>query len=201
MSEDKRYYRQRLPHFTPNDSPYFGTFRLANSLPGDLLRRTRLQSEAGIIPFHEYDRLLDRGGNGEHWLKDSRLANIVVQALHHFADDRYRLWAFTVMSNHVHVVLTLNEGESLWRVLHSIKSFTAHECNAVLRRRGAFWQHESYDHVVREYEFGKIIFYVLRNPVKAGLVSSIRAWPYSYVNSSLDGFDDTEYMQMGAFRE
>lgn len=195
MSTDTGFYRQNLPHFTPNDSPYFVTFRLANTLPMDLLRTKKLQSDAGTISFREYDRLLDRAESGDHWLKDPRLAKVVMDAMHFHEHTRYTLWAYTVMSNHGHVMLSLNDGERLWDVLRMIKSFTARQCNDLLRRQGAFWQHESYDHVVRQNEFAKTIFYILRNPVAAGLVDRIADWPYSYVNPELNGFDDTEYLQ------
>jgi REP element-mobilizing transposase RayT len=195
MPEAKGFYRRALPHFTPNDAPYFVTYRLADTLPGDLIRKAKFQNEEGTMPFREYDRLLDRAQHGNQWLKDGRLAGVVCESLHFWAEKRYTLWAFTVMSNHVHVALSLNDGENLWDVLQSLKSFTARKCNQILQRHGEFWQHESYDHVIRQNEFGKIIFYILRNPVKAGLVTSVREWPYSYVNPSLEGFDDTEYLQ------
>ena len=55
----------------------------------------------------------------------------------------------------------------------------------MLKREGAFWQSESYDHVVRnDVELKRIIAYVLNNPVKAGLVENWQDWPYSYVNEA-----------------
>jgi len=51
----------------------------------------------------------------------------------------------------------------------------------VLGRRGAFWQHENYDHVVRDKaELSRIITYVLENPVKAELVGPHDQWEWSY---------------------
>jgi REP element-mobilizing transposase RayT len=195
MSKEEGFYRRLLPHFTPNDAPYFVTYRLAGSLPSDKIRRSRMMSDASRISFHEYDRLLDAGQHGHHWLKDNRLAQVVADSLHFWEDKRYTLHAYTIMSNHVHVAFSLYNGENLWEVLQSLKSYTGRKCNALLGRRGEFWQHESYDHVIRQNEFAKIIFYILRNPVKANLVDSIKDWPHSYVHPSLLGFDDTEYLQ------
>ena len=46
-----------------------------------------------------------------------------------------------------------------------------------------FWQHESYDHVVRdENELGRIVEYVLNNPVKVGFCENWEDWKYSYCN-------------------
>ncbi|MAU00364.1 MAG: hypothetical protein CL608_24750 [Anaerolineaceae bacterium] len=62
--------------------------------------------------------------------------------------------------------------------MHSLKRYTAVEANKVLGRQGQFWQHESYDHIVRdEAELQRIRQYVLNNPVKAGLVDSAEQWP------------------------
>jgi putative transposase len=204
--DQKTFYRRNLPHFTPNDAPYFVTYRLAGSLPKDYdenatwkvaphSKGRRERSEAHSMKFRDYDRLLDAGKLGPHWLKNSEAAKIVFDSLQFFDGERYQLWAATIMSNHVHVVFTLRKDLNLWDVLHSLKSYTANECNKVLGRRGAFWQHESYDHVVREYEFANIIFYILRNPVKAGLCQTYSEWPYSYVSPELHGFDETEYLQ------
>ena len=101
------------------------------------------------------------------------------------------------MPNHVHLVISLKEQINLHEVLHSLKRHTARDCNKLLNRTGAFWQHESYDHVIRDGEFGRIVFYVLRNPVKAGLCKKFSDWPYSYVSPELDGFDENELFQRG----
>ena len=107
------------------------------------------------------------------------------------------------MSNHVHVVFTplamqssrtdiVNSAENtaqtkglcynpLSSIMQSLKGYTAHKANHLLGRSGAFWQRESYDHVVRDAsEWQRIITYVLNNPVKAGLVDSWEKWQWSY---------------------
>ena len=67
------------------------------------------------------------------------------------------------------------------KIMESLKGYTARKCNKALHRSGAFWQTESYDHVVRDgTEFDRIVNYVLNNPVKAGLVSEWQQWKWSY---------------------
>ncbi|MCX6151737.1 MAG: hypothetical protein NTX22_14535 [Ignavibacteriales bacterium] len=69
------------------------------------------------------------------------------------------------------------------KILQDLKKFTAVNCNKLLNRSGSFWQHESYDHVVRdEKELKRIVEYVLNNPVKAGLCEKWEDWKYSYCN-------------------
>jgi REP element-mobilizing transposase RayT len=65
--------------------------------------------------------------------------------------------------------------------MHSLKRYTARQANQLLGREGAFWQHENYDHVVRdEEEWQRIITYILNNPVKAGLVQNWEDWEWTY---------------------
>ncbi len=65
--------------------------------------------------------------------------------------------------------------------MHNIKRNSAKQANAALGRTGQFWQHESYDHFVRdEAELGRILQYVINNPVKAGLVADWHDWKWTY---------------------
>ena len=65
--------------------------------------------------------------------------------------------------------------------MQSLKGFTSREANRLLERSGTFWEHESYDHFVRdEDEWKRIIAYVLNNPVKAGFVKDWKEWEWSY---------------------
>jgi putative transposase len=58
--------------------------------------------------------------------------------------------------------------------------------NKLLKRKGIFWQHESYDHVVRDQdECSRIIRYVLENPVKAGLAGSAGEWKWNYYKEGM----------------
>lgn len=61
--------------------------------------------------------------------------------------------------------------------MQNLKSFTAHEANRILGRRGPFWQAESYDHWVREGEnLERLVDYICWNPVNAGLVKEPHKW-------------------------
>ena len=139
------------------------------------------------------------------WMQDERVAERVADNLHRLDGDAYRLDAYCVMSNHVHTVFKpfLSEEElcesvdedghsvfisrypGLSRIMHSLKGRSARECNTVLSRTGCFWEHESFDHVVRRGKFKATLRYVLNNPVKAGLVRGWREWRWSYCRSEL----------------
>jgi hypothetical protein len=57
--------------------------------------------------------------------------------------------------------------------------------NRILSRTGQFWEHESFDHVVRQGKFFQTIKYVLNNPVKAGLVKEWRQWRWCHCRDEL----------------
>ena len=73
-----------------------------------------------------------------------------------------------------------------YKILQRLKWRTAFKANKILHRRGAFWQHESYDHVVRnQSECDRIVVYTLNNPVKAGLIQNWEDWKWNYVKTEL----------------
>jgi putative DNA methylase len=62
-------------------------------------------------------------------------------------------------------------------IMHNLKGYTAHEANRLLGCSGQFWQHESYDHWVRDDdELERIVEYIVWNPVKAKLVREPHEW-------------------------
>ncbi len=66
------------------------------------------------------------------------------------------------------------------RIMQSVQSYTGRRCNELLGLSGPFWQHESYDHFVRDdEELLRIIHYIENNPVKAKIVTSPEQWPWS----------------------
>ena len=123
---------------------------------------------------------------------DHRVAAAVRDAMLYFAGDRYDLLAYVVMPNHVHWVFRPLPAWNDRReqggdcrsarevVVHSFCRHSAIVCNRMLRRTGPFWQHESYDRVVRnDAELQRIVDYVELNPVKAGLCDRPEAWEFS----------------------
>ncbi len=123
--------------------------------------------------FADYQRLFPNrleqwldGGYGECLLHKDGVSEIVERALRHFDGDRYTLGEFVVMPNHVHVLATPLGENALPDILHSWKSYTAHEINRVLLRTGPVWQEEYFDHLVRDaHSLECFAAYIAQNPI------------------------------------
>ena len=209
------FRRRHLPHWDVGDRPVFITACLAGSLPAVFRRRIdeyqreleqrvrpedvsldewRYRNEKLLFAF--IDELLDDASPVKH-LADNRLAEMVQNAILHFANERYRLLAFVVMPSHHH---WLFQPDEVWAasivkqqrdsrrptrtpreiISHSLQSYTGTMGNRLLESTGQFWQSETFDHWVRdEAECYRIINYIENNPVKAGLAPVPEAWKYS----------------------
>lgn len=217
MSEGTVFYRRNLPHIHPKDGIIFITVRLAGSLPAHVAKRLKEEKESEINSlqkkysgkefriqkhnldkryFAKYDNLLDDLKTGPMWLKEERIAQIVVDKIHYLDGKKYHLMAYCIMSNHYHLVIDMmgfydstptntagkTKDYAVADAMRLLNGNTARFCNLALGRTGAFWDHESYDHFARdEEEFYRIIEYVLNNPVKAGLVKNWQDWKWSYL--------------------
>jgi REP element-mobilizing transposase RayT len=181
--------RGKLPHWEEYYAIYFVTFRLADSLPQSVLRkfefeRTNIIATAktagrALMSFEinrleelfseQIEQKLDAGA-GRCFLTNPAVADQVSETLQHFDRVRYHLYAWSVMPNHVHVLFRLLAAYELADVLHTWKSYSAKNANRLLGRTGKFWQHEYYDHLIRnEEEFYRTVTYILDNPRKSGL--------------------------------
>ncbi|MCF6284220.1 MAG: transposase [Candidatus Hydrogenedentes bacterium] len=178
--------RRHLPHWRLGGSFCFLTWRLFDSLPQEKLKAWRAEKQAWLMEHpkpwdtrttNEYrerfpkrlDAWLD-AGYGACYLRDPVCARIVANALHFFDGERYDLASFVVMPNHVHVLMQLRGGTELESLTHSLKSYSAQEINKLLERRGAFWQQEGFDHLLRGIpHLDRCLSYIQQNPEKAHL--------------------------------
>src|SRR5579871_2906066 len=143
------FYRRNLPHWQPEKSTIFLTWRLYGSLPKGLAERLRKFSGEPGKQFAGAEFVLDAAASGPDWLKDSEIAAIVERAiLQGWRLGQYELRAHVVMPNHVHVLL--DPLVLIQRLTSGIKGVSARHANLKLGRTGNhFWQDESFDHWIR----------------------------------------------------
>ena len=129
----KQFYRRKLPHIHPPNATLFVTFRLAGTIPKNILHqwkeeRVWLQNEVARMSRMEDDRIFDvdqqrtrlldfqrrwfvkfeeilhKEETGPVWMKDPRIADLIQESLHYRDGKVFRLDSYSIMSNHVHTV-------------------------------------------------------------------------------------------------
>lgn len=187
-----------LPHWQQPGATYFITYRTIDSIPQaamNLILRSRddwlswhgidatkdewhrqlgslsmrLQATFRRMFATEFENQLDQLA-GECELRRPELAKIVADSLHHFDGERYRIGAFVVMPNHVHVLARVFPNHAMLDQCYSWKHFQAYRIHQALSLTGHFFQSESFDHLVRDDDhFWKFHRYIAANPEKARL--------------------------------
>ncbi len=149
MPEDLLKWYRNLPHWEQRGATYFITFRVLT----------------GELPPEERQVVLDAClfWNGRRWDVD----------------------AVVVMPDHVHLLVRMcikpnSEAYFLLSdVIHSVKSFTAHQIARRRRRAGPVWQDERFDRIIRDQaEWEEKLQYIANNPVKRGLCADYLDYPY-----------------------
>ena len=185
--------RGYLPHIDAENITQFITFRLADSMPQNLLEKWRSELESGEITDVDMRKRIELfldSGYGSCCLRDRRVAEVIRDTLLKWNGIRYRLIAWVIMPNHVHLLIELGTEFSLSEVMHSIKSYTAHEANGILGQKGRFWSVESFDRYIRDARhFRNTVAYIENNPVKAGLCERPEVWEFSSAFGRGVGFD------------
>jgi putative transposase len=91
--------------------------------------------------------------------------DLAVATLRYFENERYELYVFVVMNDHVHVILRTFKDHQLERLLQSLKSYSANQLHKYFGRTGKIWQAESFDRIVRnEEEYYQKAKYIYDNP-------------------------------------
>ena len=144
--------RGYLPHFVKAGANYFVTFRLADSLPREVLaelenkleelalrkEKDRQSNHAETDLERERRKLvefyLDRG-SGDCTLQIKEIAEMACDVLGFFDEQRYELGEWVVMPNHVHAIVRPLKEWTLTAILHSWKLKIAREANGILGTR------------------------------------------------------------------
>ncbi|MCA9154449.1 MAG: transposase [Pirellulaceae bacterium] len=184
------------PHWSQAGAVVFITFRTADSIPQEVLRRWEREKNEWIRKHAATDEpwrlalpklqpeMRDRFRktfnrcredfldtcHGRCVLRQRNIAKIVADSLLYFDGDRYRMGDFVIMPNHVHLLASFASEDALTAQCRSWLHFTARQINRELRQTGKFWQQEPFDHLVRSVEqYEYLRKYIKDNGIKAGL--------------------------------
>ena len=172
--------RGYLPHFDAPNVTQFVTFLLRDAFPVTRRREWEplLRESNESLRKRKLEAWLDRG-HGECWLRRPDVAGRVEQVLRAEDGRTYRLRAWALMPNHVHLVVDVWQ-TPLSSLLQLWKGRSAREANKVLKRHGTFWEREYFDTLIKdEAHLRKAVRYTDNNPVKAGFVCDPKRWLWS----------------------
>jgi len=141
--------------------------------------------------------------------------NIILDSLRYCQkNQRLQIHAWVMMTNHIHLICSINNGGDLGQVLRNFKSYTAMKLidaiinNSQESRRDwildlfekhgkannsnykfQVWQHENHPFLLdSEFIYNQKLNYIHHNPVVAGFVSEPSHWLFSSANEYINGF-------------
>jgi putative transposase len=90
-----------------------------------------------------------------------------------------RIWAYCLMTNHVHLIVVPDRAESMGRALRDAHQAYAAYMNERLGVTGHLWQGRYFSCILDEAHLWAAIRYVENNPVHAGMTGTAEAYPWS----------------------
>jgi putative transposase len=121
--------------------------------------------------------------DGDYELYLDLLADAAKQA-------RAEIWAYCLMPNHVHIIITPSDEDGLRRTFRTVHRHYTGYINARLRTTGHLWQGRFGSVAMDEAHFVAALRYVSLNPVRAGLVEKAEDWRWSSARAHMAGADD-----------
>jgi len=187
----EEWHRGNLPHRDKPNIVQFITFRQADSLPKEVL--ATIEQNLKNLPEEKYkiekrklgERYLNKG-LGSCALGHPEMAQTMMKALLHHDGGKYDLLAWSIMPNHVHVLIKTED--KLPKIVQSWKSFTgkwALNNNekyklGIAPKAVKFWMPEYWDRFIRdEKHFNNTIKYIMNNPKSARLAEESTAAMYT----------------------
>jgi putative transposase len=110
---------------------------------------------------------------------------IIASILRHFEGQRFDLFGYVVMPDHIHVLNKPYNGYQLHEIVHSWKSYSAYRVQKEFGREGRIRQEEYFDRIMRdESEFIEKAQYILNNPLK--IRQQIDEYPWAWVKPEFE---------------
>ncbi len=100
------------------------------------------------------------------------------------------VWAYCLMPNHVHLIVTPSDEDGLWRTFRKVHRHYTGYINARMRTTGHLWQGRYGSVAMDEGHLIAALRYVALNPVRARLVARAQDWPWSSTAALLAGKSD-----------
>jgi putative transposase len=116
--------------------------------------------------------------NKQIYFNNETVINNTIISLKREADRfSFSIYAYCFMPDHLHLLLTGEEGVNLIKFMRAFKQITGYYFKQHLGK--PLWQRSFFDHVIRKREaINNLAGYIFNNPVRKGLVDDFRKYPY-----------------------
>ncbi len=119
---------------------------------------------------------------GRRLLQSERNTGLLIEVLRSLvAERKFKLHDFVIMPDHVHLLLTVDEGITVEKAMQLVKGRFSYRMGRELGFRGEVWQKGfSEVQVLGDESFEQHRVYIANNPVKAGLADTPENYPYCF---------------------
>jgi putative transposase len=149
------------------------------------------------VPHH----ITQRGNGRQTVFGDAQDHHVYLKLLREYTREHgLQVWAWCLMSNHVHLLAVPQTSESLSRALGRIHSDYARYRNARAASCGHLWQARYYSCPVEGPAVWRVMAYIERNPIRAGLVDIAEQFQWSSARVHATDYDDG-VVAMGPWRD
>ena len=113
-------------------------------------------------------------------------ADLLLSTIFRYRDAKeFSVHEFVIMPNHLHLLLSVEDGHSVGRAVQLIKGGVSHAIGKAGMKLKAVWQPSYYEHRVRDDgDYTRIRNYIRENPVRRGLIESAEKYAYSSANTT-----------------
>lgn len=125
----ENWSKRFLPHYNSKDKYQMITYRLADSLPQSIIQKLQEgHSENKAMNELERRKLFENSldkGYGSCLLSKPDVAQKVIEAWDYFDQVEYEKIAYTVMPNHIHILIRAFDNKSIGQLVWSWKKFVS----------------------------------------------------------------------------
>lgn len=139
------------------------------------------------MPHH----VTQRGNNKQDvFLCDEDRINYLLWLNYYRKKYQLDIWAYCLMSNHLHLIAVPHKPDSLSRTMAITHMVYSQYINRKHNRSGHLWQGRYYSCPMDEEYLLRAAIYIERNPVRAELVAKAKDWHFSSARARKEGVTD-----------
>jgi REP-associated tyrosine transposase len=158
--------------------------------------------ESRVWPFPTVPHHITQRGNGHRTIFYNDADHLVyLDLLARYAEEhQMSVWAYCLMSNHIHLIAVPLRPDSLARALGRIHADYARHRNVIDRSCGHVWQARFFSCPLDHEHLWRAMANIERNPVRAGLVRAAEGYRWSSARAHLGWSRRESFLELGEWR-